>query len=276
MNDVWGWRQGHGLRPADAGPARLLVADSWLLEHGRMRGLEPHRRRFAAGCADAGGPEPSEVDDFWQAAVARLPRAGTWFPRVELVAAPGGAQLRLRVRPAPARTEQVVVWVHGEGDPRAVPRRKGPDLDRLGELRHRAVEAGANEALLTTGSGYVLEAATSSVLWWEGDQLCLPDPSWRVLPSVTVALIRQAAAERGITVRSSRRRLSELAGREVWLANALHGIRPVTAWAGSDVPAGPAVRAPSWRRWWQEAAVALPKRPNGEREISRMSEIGAP
>jgi branched-subunit amino acid aminotransferase/4-amino-4-deoxychorismate lyase len=252
------WHPAAGLRPDQSGPAVLVAADSWLAENGKARGLDLHRARFTAACVEAGGLQPSEVDRFWRAVLIRLPRTGEWFPRAELVAEPAGTRLRLRIRPAPARTAEAVVWAGAGGDPRAVPRRKGPDLDRLAAICRRAAVAGANEALLTTPSGLVLEGANSALLWWEGDRLCVPDPSLRLLPSVTAALIRREAGERGIEVHHSRRRLAELAGREVWLANALHGIRPVAGWVGSTVPTGVPARAAQWRHWWDTCAEVLP------------------
>ena len=125
--------------------------------------------------------------------------------------------------------------------------------------------------MLTTPSGYVLEGATSSLLWWEGDRLCVPDPHLRVLPSVTATLVRWTAEEHGIEVRRRRRRVHELAGREVWVVNALHGIRPVMAvqaygagrvgWIGTDVAVGQADRAPAWHAWWRGSAKPLDPRP---------------
>ncbi len=258
-DEVLTWQAGSGLRPGSAGSARLLVADSWLLDAGRVRGLDLHRQRFAGSCGDAAGVRPAELDEFWRAVVERLPRSGTWFPRVELAAAPRGPpRLWLRIRPAPARTEEVRVWVSPGPDGRTMPRRKGPDLDRLAELRHAGAQAGAQEVLLTTRSGLVLEAANSSLMWWEGPALCLTDPALRVLPGVTAALVRRHAARCGIPVRNRRSRLADLDGREAWLTNALHGIRPVTAWVGSTVSAGAATRAAQWRQWWTDWAEPLP------------------
>ncbi|MEU6353979.1 aminotransferase class IV, partial [Streptomyces sp. NPDC047072] len=45
---------------------------------------------------------------------------------------------------------------------------------------------------------------------------------------------------------------------EVWLVNALHGIRPVTAWTGGPTKAGPATRATKWRGWLDEIMRPLP------------------
>lgn len=250
------WHPEEGLRrAAPAGPGKLLAADSWLLEDGTVRGFGLHEHRFRAACAGTRRVPVAEVDRFWQAVRRELPRTGVWFPRVELLGGADGASLVLRVRPAPRRTADARVWVGG-ADPRLHPRRKGPDLDRLAELRRRAADAGGDEALLTTRAGFVLEAANSGLLWWEGDDLCLADPRLRVLPSVTVALIRRAAGAHGIAVREWRCRLTDLGGCEVWLVNALHGIRPVVAWLGADVRPGPAVRAEAWRDWWAGGAGA--------------------
>ena len=224
----------------------LQVADSWLVENGRVRALDLHQRRFTEACAEFG----VRVASFWQDAIARLPRTGDWFPRVELV----DGHLRLHIRPAPERLDTAKVWVPGAPDPRHHPRRKGPDLDRLAELRQAGARHGAQEVLLTDPTGVVLEAANSSLLWWEGEELCVPDPELPVLPGVTVALVRRFAEQHGVPVRHRRRTFAELSGREVWLANALHGIRPVTGWIGTDQPVGAPERCARWRQWWLASA----------------------
>jgi branched-subunit amino acid aminotransferase/4-amino-4-deoxychorismate lyase len=145
-------------------------------------------------------------------------------------------------------------------DPRTVPRRKGPDLDVLARLRQRAVAEGADEAVLIAPSGVVLEGIHSSVLWWEDDTLCLPSPQLPVLAGVTVALIQEHAQRTGIRVAHRERTLADLDDREVWLVNALHGIRPVTEWTGGTQPlvrAGRAVRGAEWRQWLEGLAEPL-------------------
>ena len=161
---------------------------------------------------------------------AALPRTGEWFPRVELGAE--SRELRLLLRHAPPLGTGVRVCATGRLDPRTVPRRKGPDLDILARVRQRAAVEGADEAVLIAPSGVVLEGATTSVLWWEDDTLCLPSPQLPVLAGVTTALIQERAQRTGIRVAHRERTLADLDGREVWLVNALHGIRPVTEWMG--------------------------------------------
>lgn len=252
------WSAAGGLMPAAEPGGRLLVADSWLVRDGRMRGHDRHRERFLRSCGECDGPPLRRLLEFWQDMTAALPRTGEWFPRVELAA--GSGELRLLLRHAPPLGPGVRVWAAGQSDPRTVPRRKGPDLDTLARVRRRAATEGADEAVLVAPSGVVLEAATSSVLWWEDDTLCLPSPQLPVLPGVTVALIQERARREGIRIAHRERTVAELDGREVWLVNALHGIRPVTDWTGGPLRAAPPVRAPEWRAWLDSLMEPLPEK----------------
>ena len=254
---VFTWGPGHRFVPCVREDDPPLIADSWLVSEGRVRGLDRHRQRFFRGCTEVAHIPREELHAFWQATVPELPRHGRWFPRVELCARPR-AELRLRIRPAPPQGAAVSLWVWDESDPRTAPRRKGPDLTRLAEVRHRASTAGADEALLTTRSGLVLEATNSSVLWWEGPCLCMPSPTLRILPGVTRQLIQEIARRSGTRMRHRRLRVPDLDGCEVWLVNALHGIRTVSSWVGRSVVTGPAVRAPAWQARLEACAKPLP------------------
>src|SRR3954454_5402525 len=112
-------------RPARTDAADVAVAESSLVDDGRVRGLDRHARRFARGCADAG----VRPDRSLAAVAAELPRSDRWFPRVHVWA--GGASA-VPVRRGPPREPSVVAWVFDGSDPRRAPRRKGPDLARLG------------------------------------------------------------------------------------------------------------------------------------------------
>ncbi|MET7730981.1 aminotransferase class IV [Streptomyces sp. NPDC005402] len=252
------WSPARGLTPAAKTAAPLLVADSWLVRDGRVRGLERHRERFLRACGEVDGPPLRRLLEFWRDMTDALPRTGEWFPRVEL--ASGTSELRLLLRHAPPLGTGVRVWATGQCDPRSVPRRKGPDLAALARVRERASGAGAEEAVLITPSGAVLETATASVLWWEDDTLCLPPPRLPVLPGVTVALVQERAGREGVPVAHRERTVAQLDGREVWLVNALHGIRPVTTWTGGSLKAAPADRAPEWRAWLDGIMEPLPDR----------------
>ncbi|MEU5160241.1 aminotransferase class IV [Streptomyces sp. NPDC020875] len=253
-----GWTPGRGFAPADtAPPGGLAAADSWLVAEGRVRGIGHHRDRFLGACRQEGLAD-EDLERFWRDLVAELPRTGSWFPRAEL-APDGGLALLLRTAPELGTGIRVLPWPHP--DPRLSPRRKGPDLELLAEVRARAVAAGADDALFTTADGRVTESTTAGLLWWDGPELVRPDATDHVLPSVTSALIERAAHRLGITVRPGRATPAELYDREVWLVNALHGIRPVTYWAGAGRPAAPAPRAGHWRRVLGETAEPLPAPP---------------
>lgn len=255
--------------PATDAPGTLLAADSWLVADGRVRALARHRSRFTGTCAESAALPAALLDTFWTAMAALLPREdGHWFPRVELETAsadaspdtvlPGGHRLLYRPRPAPALATTARVWGLAVCDPRRTPRHKGPDLGTLAGVRSRAAAADADEALLVTADGVVLEAANSSLLWWEGDVLCHPPAELPLLPGVTASLLLERAARTGVTVRPVRRRLSALAGREVWVVNALHGLRPVTAWTGGSLPAGAPRHAAAWQGWLDGLRSPLP------------------
>ncbi len=204
---------------------------------------------MAAGASDL-RIAPAELSAFRAAVTAALPRAGRWFPRVDLVGSAAGragaAQLLLRLRPAQPLMREARVLVAEPGDLRCYPRVKGPDLPLLFGLRAQAVAAGAGELILRDAHGRLLEGALNSLLWWEDDALCAT-PDERTLPSITRALLLAIARERGVAVRRRLPLPAELAGCEAWLANAADGICVVTAWDPDGPAAGPATRAPDWR-----------------------------
>ncbi|WP_329578791.1 aminotransferase class IV [Kitasatospora sp. NBC_01250] len=262
------WEPERGLvtRP-DLGAPGLLAADSWLVEDGRVRALELHQERFTAACLEL-GLQRRAVDRFWAAVTAELPRVGVWFPRVELRV---GGRLGLRLRPAPPRTHSVKVFPWTPGDPRTVPHRKGPDLALLADLRAGAQARGADDALLSTESGELIESATASLLWWSQGALCRPAAHGQ-LSSVTARLIARQAESLGIAVHRRPAKLAELADCEAWLVNALHGIRPVTHWVGTEYQAGQAERALRWRRLLSGLTQALPT----TRQVSAPTDGGHP
>jgi branched-subunit amino acid aminotransferase/4-amino-4-deoxychorismate lyase len=222
----------------------LLAADSWLVVDGRVRAVDRHWARFAATCAEHGVGREA-VAALRARVEGAVPAEGRWFPRVELRT---DGELTVRVRPAPPREPTVVAWIADVPDPRRFPRRKGPDLERLAALRDRAAAHGAGEAVLSDADGRLLEGAFTSLLWWEGETLCIVPDDAPVLPGVTRGLLVELAREQGAPVAQRHPAPRELAGRETWLVSALHGIRAVTRWAAGGPAAGAAPRAAGWQR----------------------------
>jgi branched-subunit amino acid aminotransferase/4-amino-4-deoxychorismate lyase len=231
----------------DPHEGRLLVADSWRVVDGRVRGLELHRDRFLA----ATGTHRPDSDDFWRDVVAALPRTGDWFPRVELRHRADGTQLGLRLRPTPPPSTEVVVAT-APHDPRTQPLIKGPDLDRLQALRVAVQPSGAGEAIIVDAHGTLIEGAYSGLLWWKGETLVRPRDAEPRIPSVTVRLVLEAARADGVALAEADAVPAELEGCELWVLSALHGLRTATHW--SDGPAlAVSQQADRGRRWLESA-----------------------
>lgn len=225
---IWTERVGRLEEPAgDFSTWLLQAADSWFVQDGRVRALDRHRARFTDAAAQVGLVDVV-TDDFWAAVVEKLPATGEWFPRVDVLESPsdGSRVLAFRLRPAPQRTKELRVLVPSYSDPRTTPERKGPDIALLEQLRTQArTEYNCEEVLLLSEDGYVIEGATTSLLWWDGDTLCAPDPELGPLPGVTSSLILDQARTRSIQTEYRRVRPDDLIGQDVWLVNGLHGIR---------------------------------------------------
>ncbi|SMX83370.1 aminotransferase class IV [Brevibacterium linens] len=238
---VWLWnQQDRRFEPptADLNSWTLTAADSWFVEDGRVRAFDRHRARFGDAASQVGMGN-AITDDFWAAVVEQIPATGEWFPRVDVLEPTVGVEpvLALRLRPAPERTRELRVRVPSYPDPRTIPGRKGPDIGLLGRLVAQArADHDCSEVVLLSDEGIVIEGATTSLLWWDDEALCAPAPELGALPGVTSAMILDEARSRSIPVEFRRVLPEELVGHDVWLVNALHGIRRVREFV--DAPSG--------------------------------------
>jgi branched-subunit amino acid aminotransferase/4-amino-4-deoxychorismate lyase len=228
----------------DMTSTEVEVADSWLALDGAVLALDLHRDRFLASATHP------EAAAFWDAAVAATPPSGAWFPRVESHrTGAGGRRLVARMRPAPERRRSAVLagW-HGD-DPRRHPDVKGPDLTRLSRVRTAVQPLGADEAVLLTPDGYVVEGAWSALLWWRGDILCGPprDVAFARVDSVTARSVQTLAAALGHDLHEEAVTPAELDGTELWVLSALHGIRIATGWVDGPQLAERPGRLGAWR-----------------------------
>jgi len=226
----------------------ILAADSWLVLEGNVLTLSLHRERFLVAVADAeaamlnAGTFPDlrpglveEAEKFWARTMAEIPPAGEWFPRVQLqstIGADGLTDLRFvsLMRQSPERTRSAVVASHHGADPRTAPNLKGPDLQAMLEIRQTVQEIGADEAIILSPDGYVVEGAYSALVWWRGSILCTPSPELSRIDSVTAKALLSLAAALGTELHTESVTPSELDGTELWALSALHGPRIVTNW----------------------------------------------
>lgn len=230
----------------------LLAADSFRVRvhrgRAQARGFDRHVARFAATAAAALGSHPgasAELSSFLAQAPAHIASYGTGFPRLELWRDPTGEPtFSLALRPLPTLHDTIELRTTGELLlPRAT--RKGPNLNTLLALNR---ELGA-EALLLDGTGHVLEGATTSIVWWlPGSHVPHTVAAPLRVPSVTEALLGNAAAQwDSAGARSADASPEALLDAEVWAVNALHGIRTVTTLDGQALVA-PAEERLAWFR----------------------------
>ncbi len=250
----------------DVAAAVILAADSWWVTSGSALALGLHRMRFldaAAELAERHGLAPEvdalDLDSFWDAAIASLPREGDWFPRVELRVQHDAAELLFRLRPAPERRRSITLATHHGSDPRTEPWVKGPDLEAMTRLRTEAQSRGADEAVLLAPEGYVAEGSTTCLVWWVGDALCVPSIELPRIDSVTLRSVLALATATGVDVLHDTVTPGELEGLEVWAVNALHGIRIVTGWIDGPATAQQPGRLDAWRARLDALRKPLPE-----------------
>ena len=241
---------GSELRAVEGSTLGLFVADSFLLRDGAVVALEQHRARFLRD-ADTQGMVNSPAA-FLDAAYADFPETGLWFPRCDLTER---GELELWLRPAPPLGRTVTLWTSPD-DPRTEPTIKGPDIPVLAQLRERARESDADEAVILDGDGRLADGATTCFVWWRGDVLHVPTESVDRIDSVTVAVVRQMAQEDGCEIRDEAVTPAELAGAELWALNSLHGIRGVTEWRDGPTLVVNEDRLDAWQtRYWSRATL---------------------
>lgn len=258
---IFRWQDGrlHPLEYCDMFGTVVAVADSWLVTDGTVLALEVHRSRFLAGISDE--HRGLDAAGFWAAAIAQIPRAGDWFPRVELQLRDGAPLLVFRLRSAPERTRAVRLVTHRGPDPRTSPLVKGPDTAALLRLRTEAQGKGADEAVILSPEGFVIEGAYSSILWWRGEFLCAPSLDLDRVDSVTARSVIALATALGTDVHFESMTPRELDGLEIWSLNALQGIRIVTAWIDGPEPAELPGRLALWRARLDRLRKPLPGSP---------------
>lgn len=216
----------------------LAVADSWLVEDGRVRHLAEHFERFTNWAGEI--TMRPDYQAFLDAVVEAIPRAGRWFPRIELLFNKDDAasQLVFRLREAPDQIDSMTLWSYNEPDPRANPTVKGPDLSLGLQMRRAAQMHGADEAVILNSEGYILEGALSSLVWFRDDVLCAPGNDLPWIPSITRMEVFAIADQMGLGTRTEKVKPADLVGLEIWGLSSLHGIRPVDEWVGLGGPVG--------------------------------------
>ena len=243
VQSIYRWHAGvlEPLDYCDMTDVQIVAADSWLVTDGTALALDLHRSRFLESIEHSVGliGDPTQ---FWDAALEQIPRDGDWFPRVELHS---NGRFVLRLRTAPERTRSVVLATFAGPDPRTHPSRKGPDLEAM--LRIRTSVRPADEAVIVSPEGAVIEGAYSALVWWRGEILCCPSAELHRVDSVTARALLTLARALGFDTREESVPPHDLDSTELWALSALHGIRIATKWIDGPALAERPGRLQVWR-----------------------------
>src|SRR6266704_3993330 len=190
---------------------------------GRIPFLERHLARLGHSIGELGLPKPSQD-------VAALVR-----PFAET----GDAVLRVEVRDG--RASVTVRELPPLGPPAVItasePHRPYPhkttERDCFADAGKEAEVAEADDALLVTHEGWVAEGTVWTVFWWDGDALRTPALDLRILPGIGRARVLDLLKR----VEQGRYPAQELAGKSLFLTNAVRGIVPIASLDGGAVPA---------------------------------------
>ena len=231
----------------------LYVADSFLLNDGKVVAYQRHLDRFAASAEFQGLVRP--LDDFLSAVTASLPRTGKLFPRIDLTER---GELELHIRPAPELHETIVL-ASASHDPRVEPTIKGPDIPALNALRAEAQTQGADDAVIVDAQGRIVDGSTTCLIWFAEGGLHLPPAEALRVNSVSVAVARELAAKGGFTVTETWATPADLDGAELYALNALHGIRSVVSWVNGPLLSVNQERLAHWRQQYDLLAEELPE-----------------
>lgn len=229
--------------PLEESDLEVLAADSFVVDQGHAVGFRRHLDRFRQAVEDSGAKAGDDLDSFLDQAIAEIPLTGRWFPRIDLVTNSDATWWRYHHRAAPP-TETKVRLAVAPHDPREKPWRKGPDLKRMGQLRESVADI-ADEALIVSGDGTVVEGAYSSIVVIDPQRReasITPREHLRI-PSVTEQIVTECLTSEGFSVSEQAHTIESLAGHEVWILSALHGIRVAT-----EIHGGPALKVDMARR----------------------------
>ncbi|HBX80336.1 MAG TPA: aminodeoxychorismate lyase [Propionibacteriaceae bacterium] len=109
--------------------------------------------------------------------------------------------------------------------------------------RRAAAERGAEEALFVSTDGYALEGPTAGLIVARDDELITsPTGATGVLPSITVAVVTEAAEAAGVRVRRALLRPADLPHSQgAWFASSVKGVVPIVSLDGVPVPHDPEI-----------------------------------
>ena len=238
----------------DAADASVSILDEGLLRGdgvfevvriyaGKPFGLDEHVERMVRSAESirlAFDEEAVRAD-----AAALLEATGDADGALRLVVTRGGRRIGI-LHPLPAFPETIALATITYSPTRLLDGVKSLSYGANMLATRLAKEAGADEALLVTPHGRVLEGPTTSFFYVLDDELCTPPLSDRILDSISRRVLLEVTdARERVTTLDDLAKISE-----AFLASSLREVHPVSSIDGRDLPAAPGPVA-------QESAAAV-------------------
>jgi branched-subunit amino acid aminotransferase/4-amino-4-deoxychorismate lyase len=214
------------------------LIETMRVRDGRIPFLDHHLARLGRSVAELGLPGPTQ-----DVAALVTPFAGTGNAVLRLEVLDGRASVTVRELPLLAPPAVITASEPHQSYPH-----KTTERDCFTDAGREAEVAEADDALLLTPEGWVAEGTVWSVFWWDSDVLRTPALDLGILPGVGRTRVLDLVQR----VEQGRYRKQALAGRSLFLTNAVRGIVPIASLDGVPVPADSRT-AELARRFWPDA-----------------------
>ena len=247
----------------DAADAHVSVLDDGLLRgdgvfevikvyEGRPFALEEHLERMTRSAESL--RLPFDATELREDALALLSHAGAIDAALRLVVTRGGRRIGI-LHPPKVFSETISLATIAYAPTRILDGVKSLSYGANMLATRLAVEAGAEEALLVTPHGRVLEGPTTSFFYVLGGELCTPPLSDRILDSISRrVLLHVTEARERVTTLEDLESISE-----AFLASSLREVHPVREIDGRAIEAAPGpVSVSCAERVREHIAAALP------------------
>jgi branched-subunit amino acid aminotransferase/4-amino-4-deoxychorismate lyase len=209
--------------PRVGAPIQIGLIETMRAKDGRVPWLGRHLARLRASLAALGGgglEPPRDLADLVRFAVGHGDRV------VRLQLTDGHAEITTRE----VNAEQAISLIVADQVHLPYPH-KTTRREPFGRALASARRVGASDALLLTADGIVAEGTAWNLFWWDGGQLCTPAADVGILPGLGRRRIMELT-----DVKEERVPVGALAGRSLFIVNAVRGIVEVGAFDGASVP----------------------------------------
>lgn len=200
------------------------VFDAARIYDGQLFAFEDHLRRLERSAANIRLPVDLEIVRAEAYRLVAEAGVGPDHQVLRIILTRGGRRLIL-TEPVPPLPEQLRLASVTYSPSRVLDGVKSLSYGANMLARRLAREQGADDALLVTPHGRVLEAPTASIFWVAGGTICTPPLDEHILASITrrIVIEETGASEQSCT-------LDELlAADEVFVASTVREVHPVSA-----------------------------------------------